>query len=265
MLDAVAVDQTQEDTQDDTASHDPESKGKALATREKISADGALQIAQSYVIDCIEMAEAAAEDLADFMGRMKKLEETRLSITRPMDESKRRVMELFEPPKTMWQLCIDELKPKIAEWNRKEDARIEAERLAQEEAANKIAAEAREQAKKLEQIAQDAAASGDPVATQEAEQNHAAAIMVADTIQHMAPVVVTKTKLAGVSSREAYKAEVTDLMALVKAVAAGTASIALLEANTKVINQQVAALKSEFKVPGIRVYTTDVVSVRAKR
>jgi hypothetical protein len=53
-------------------------------------------------------------------------------------------------------------------------------------------------------------------------------------------------------------------MALVKAVANGEASIDLLEANTKSINQRATALKAEFKVPGIRVYTVDIVSARAR-
>jgi len=255
-------------------------------------ANNALAVAQSYVIDSTEMAEAAAEDLRDIVTRKKKLTEVRMSMTRPLDESKKRIMELFEPPATALESAENLLKNGLSVWQQhcrkiEEAERAEREketrRLADEARAATVAAEAEaaEVAKAAEAAAaavKAAEASGDAEAIAAANSAAAAAeaavvaaedeanatAMIADSIEYMAPVVAEKSTLKGVSSRDSYKAEVVDLMALVKAVAAGEASIALLEANTKVINKQVAALKTEFKVPGIRVYTQAVVSARAR-
>jgi hypothetical protein len=143
--------------------------------------------------------------------------------------------------------------------------RLEAERKAAEESARKAAEEARKEAEALAAAAAEAEAKGDILGAQEAAQEAIAAAQAAESITHMAPVpVAAPAKLAGVSTREDWKAEVTDLLALVKAVAAGEASIELLEANQKVINQRAKALKAEFKVPGIRAYVVETVSARAK-
>lgn len=69
-------------------------------------------------------------------------------------------------------------------------------------------------------------------------------------IPALAPVVA-KTEVA--RTTETWVAEVTDLMALVKAVAEGKADIELLEPNTSEISKRAKALGKRFVVPGIAV------------
>lgn len=74
----------------------------------------------------------------------------------------------------------------------------------------------------------------------------------------MAPVIQVPTytpKVAGVSFRELWHADVTDLKELVKAAAADERYLPLLQANTAVIGAQARSLKSAFKVPGIKVWS----------
>lgn len=73
-----------------------------------------------------------------------------------------------------------------------------------------------------------------------------------------APVVSiasTTPRVSGIVYRETWKAEVVDLKALVAAAAKEPRWAALLAPNVTAINQMARALKSELKVPGIRVWS----------
>ena len=64
-------------------------------------------------------------------------------------------------------------------------------------------------------------------------------------------------KIAGISFRETWSAEVTDLRALVKAVAEGKAPLAYLQANSIAINQAARSLKTELNtIPGLKAIVT---------
>jgi hypothetical protein len=62
----------------------------------------------------------------------------------------------------------------------------------------------------------------------------------------------------GISTVETWKAEIVDLMALVKAVAEGRAPISLLSGNQVAVNS-IAKHKGTLTYPGIRVYPEIVV------
>ena len=64
-------------------------------------------------------------------------------------------------------------------------------------------------------------------------------------------------KVAGISYRETWSADVTDLKALVQAVAAGKAPLDYLQANTVAINQAARSLKTELNlIPGLKAVVT---------
>lgn len=71
-------------------------------------------------------------------------------------------------------------------------------------------------------------------------------------------------KVAGVSARKRFKAEVTDLAALVRDIASGRAPISLVQVNQSKLNQQVQALDGQVNYAGVRVYEDRVVSARAR-
>lgn len=242
-----------------------ESQSAELVQKEDAAAAQMLDLAVNYRIDCPEMAEAAADDLGQIKAKIKALDEQRMSMTRPLDEAKRRIMDLFDRPRSVLAKAEAALKCSLLSWQESERSRLAAERKAQEEALRKQQEEMRRQQEEAARVAAEAAAAGNTAAAVEAEAQAQAIAATAEVMAHMAPAVTAApAKIAGVSSRENWKAEVVDFMALVKAVAAGEASPELLQANTTEINKRAKALKQEFKVPGIRAYAEQVLSARAK-
>jgi hypothetical protein len=79
-----------------------------------------------------------------------------------------------------------------------------------------------------------------------------------------APVIVPRStpQVAGISSRQTWKAECCDLLALVRAVAAGQAPIDALQPNVVFLGQQARSLRSALRYPGIRVWAEESVAVR---
>ena len=77
------------------------------------------------------------------------------------------------------------------------------------------------------------------------------------------PAIVLETpKAEGVSFRSQYRAEVTDLPLLIKAVAAGEAPIGALLPNLPMLNQMARAMKSELRIPGVRLIEERIAAVR---
>jgi hypothetical protein len=80
----------------------------------------------------------------------------------------------------------------------------------------------------------------------------AEAVIAAPVVAPAVYVPKTTPNGFGNATRRTWGAEVTDLMALVKAVAAGTVPIQAIEANTVFLGQQARALKSALQYPGVR-------------
>lgn len=129
----------------------------------------------------------------------------------------------------------------IAEQKRIDDENRELERQRQLKEAEKL------------QQAQEFSDAGMPEVADE---------LLNQAVEEAPPLVQEAPKVAGVAFITAYSAEVVDLMALVKAVAAGTAPIAYLEANTVALNGAARALKQSFMVPGVKLVSSPKASVR---
>lgn len=139
--------------------------------------------------------------------------------------------------------------PKVAAWQRAERARVEADQRAAVEAARK-AAEDRQLA-----MAEEAESFGmDDVAD---------AILDDKPVPVVAPVAPV-APIAGVAARTTYRAEVVDLLALVRYVAANPSQIGLLAANAAALNGLARALKNTLTIPGVRVVAEESVAVRAR-
>jgi hypothetical protein len=78
----------------------------------------------------------------------------------------------------------------------------------------------------------------------------------------VAPIVIVEKAVpkvaGGPSYRTIWDAQVVDLMALVKAVAAGTVSINAIQANPTFLRQQAMSLKQTFSIPGCLAYSRRV-------
>lgn len=133
------------------------------------------------------------------------------------------------------------LKPRMAAYLRaEEESRRAAEKVLQEAATL--------------QEAVDAEARGD--------QRSAEAALDGQGIVSVS--MPTPPKVAGISRREVWSAEVTDLAALIKAVAAGHAPMALLLPNMSALNQQAKALKASMRYPGVKAVREDVIAAGSR-
>jgi len=145
------------------------------------------------------------------------------------------------------------VKAAMADWTRREQARAEAERKAAEEAAA-LERAALEAAKK--QSYEEAIRAGDLQSAREIAQiDPVAEIKVAEPVQ---------AKVSGVTTRKTYRAEVTDLAALVKAAVDIPQYLSFLSANEQALNAFARAAKTtQCAIPGVRFIEDVVVGVRA--
>lgn len=265
------------------------SRVPALATRTaaelEAQAFGALEVAQAYVIDSADMYALAGEELTNIATRRKRLEEARLSITRPMDAAKRAVMDLFAKPLATLESAEGMLRQGMLTWKRAEDERVRKARELAEAAERQRQAELEEQRRQAEAAeaeerrkAQAALQAGDTEAFTAAAQAAEEAAAVREAAEEAAeeaavappPMVATNTaKAAGVSSRSTWKAEVVDLNALITAAAAGLAKgdstlAAYLLPNTQALGMVAKGMKAAARIPGVRVYAEEGLAVRRK-
>jgi hypothetical protein len=239
-------------------------------------ANEAFEIAQAYTIDSPDMYQAAGEELRAIATKAKKLEETRLSLTRPLDESKKRIMDLFRGPLERLQAAEGVLRGSMLTWKREEDRKAEeARRKAEAEAQAERERLAREQAEAEErarELANQAAVVDDPeerarleLEAFEASETAATAAeqaAIAEVAPPVQAVVPTTTKAAGISSRQTWKAEVVDKAALIRAAANDHSLMVYLLVDEKAVGAIARALKAETRIPGVRVYAEDGLAVR---
>lgn len=274
------------------------SESRELAQATRIAAD-AHELALAIKIDSPETLNIASTELRSIAERRKQMEELRLSLTRPLDESKRRIMDLFRVPTDRLLEAEGLLRKEVGDYQRQERERIERERQAAEARARaeserlereRRAAEAEErriraeqeriERERQEQIERERAA-GNEAAAREAEaqaqrEAEAAAQAAAEARARaeqaqaaieeadVAPVTALQIapKAEGISTRQTWKAEVTSLDELIVAAAKDVQLRAFLCADTKALGQAAKALKGQARIPGVRVYAEEGIAVR---
>jgi hypothetical protein len=207
----------------------------------------ALELVEAFEVVDDATYGLAAEELVAIKGRASKLEEQRKAITKPMDDAKKSVMDLFRGPIEMLTKAEGMLKAKMlaysTEQRRKSDeARLAAERAAAEERA------------RLEREAAELVAAGR--AGEAAVKSTVASMVVA------APAVVEPAKVSGVATRETVEFEVDDLLALVRHVAQRPELIGLLAADSLKLRAYVRGLGTQANLPGVRVFVKQSLSAR---
>jgi hypothetical protein len=203
-------------------------------------ASSMLANAESFHVSTADTYRLAAETLKSVKGRQHELKSLRETITRPMLAALEAARALFRGPEATLANAEQLLKQAMSNFDEEQERqRREAQRKL-DEAADK-------ERRRLAQQAERAAAKGN--ADKAAELQELAAMVVAPIAQQERPAV------AGVSRRETWHAEVTDLRALVRAIADGTVPLAAIEANQRFLNIQARALRSELRYPGVRAVT----------
>lgn len=191
---------------------------------------------------------SAGKLLSTVRSRIKELTDKRKSLTQPLDNIKKDITALFKPAIDRLETAKKSISKGMLDWEREEEQRRQEEqRKAEEEARKRAEEEALEQA----------------AAAEQAGDTELAAQILEEPVE-VAPVRVASTvpRSSTAFSRETWSAEVTDIMALVKAVAAGTVPIAAIKADTVFLNNQARALKKTMNYPGVRAVSSKSMSGR---
>lgn len=246
---------------------------QAIATQvqqAQAQADARKKVAMSIVIDGTdeergEMLAIAGDELRTLATTIKQLDGRRKEITRPLDEAKSFVMDMFRAPTTALEEGEAYLRGIVqAELARQRAAAAEAQRLQQEaEAAERKRLQELEIARRAEldaavssgneQVAAQAAAAVEEVAEER---------MRADTFSM--PAVAAAPKPAGISSRGRWKVTSIDKAALVAAAAATPDLLRYLKVDEQALAQYATLMKAEARIPGITFEIVDSLAVTRK-
>lgn len=220
--------------------------------------------ARAIVIKSQEQYNAAAEFLQAIKGVQNKVRDTFKEIIAKTfaahKEAKAQETKHLEP------LLKAEafVKNKLAIYDeeqenirRIEEAKLQREADKKRREAEAKAEEARIAAEKARKAGDDAEAAR--LAAKAEKQEEKAAEIVAPVL---APRVEQPT---GISFKEQWYAEVTDLMALVIAIAKGKAPITFLEANMTALNKAAGANKDTLQYPGVSFKMKRIVSSKSAK
>jgi hypothetical protein len=225
----------------------PEETASAFRGAETIS-----NVSRLIVINSPQMLDIAAADLRDIKTRARDLEAMRVSMTKPLDESKRRIMDLFRGPLSQLEAAEGNIKRAMVAYNTEQD------RLRREEQA-RIDEAARKEREALEKKAAKAEASG-KVERAEALREQAEFTQ--------APVVTTAPAAPkGINQRETWSCAPLDDAALIKlcsAIAARQVPPSAVLPNMTILNAQARSLKEHFAWPGCKAVKDIGISARVK-
>lgn len=220
-----------------------------LATPELVQeTSNALAVAKDFRVTTQDQYIASADRLKAIKALSKKLDETfDPHIKRAFDAHRALVAE----KKQHQQPLIDAegyVKRAIRGYEQdQERIRLAVQAKAQEEA--------RKERERLEAQAARAAEKGK---AEKAQALQAAAAAV------VAPIIAPTTpKIPGQYTRTTYRAEVTDKLALIKAVAAGSVPMTALEPSMPFLNNQARVLREDLIYPGVRVVTESGIASRS--
>lgn len=200
---------------------------------------------KTFAIKTQDDHKNAAVCLRDIKKKHKDLEGQRKEMTRPLDESKKKVMDFFRGPLGWLKDAEATIKREIIRYQTEQERiRMEHEKKIQEEAR----AKAKKEAEKLKKKAEKEEQKGNMEKADELREQ-------AEDVPVVVPTVPKQVeKQQGISAmQEVWKFRVVDI---------GILPQEYLMPNEKAIGQVVKALKDKALIPGVEVYSEKSISVR---
>ncbi len=253
-------------------------------------AENSLAVAESFEIDCPEMAQMVATERTKLAQRIDRVKALRKGFLEPAEQIINNAKALFDPAIHALESSRNLLGTRLLAWDQAERARIAKEnaereaqaRKARQEAeakaaaelarANEIAAASRRQAQEAEEARRQAQAEGNARAAAaaaaesakameraQAAQENATANAIRAQVEAAAAVVpvATVAKIAGTSVRDNWVAElkvnISEPQAkamIVKDAISNPQLMGLLKVDLPAINKLAKALKNAMSVPG---------------
>lgn len=169
--------------------------------------------------------------------------------------------KLLDPLKRAENICSQKVSTYLFDLRKKEQEEFERQkRIAQEEAERVAKEQKLAQEEEMLKHAEMLSAQG---LKEEADQilNQEVNIIPISPIIHKQ--VESEPKVEGVHLRVTYKAFVEDFSLLISEVAAGRQPTSLLLPNEKVLNGMATALKSELRIPGVKIIENASTTTRS--
>lgn len=217
--------------------------------QEADKAKDALELANSFPMANQEDYEAGARELHLIKSQKNSLDAQRKLLKDPINKAAKQIEDFFRAPIAFLGQAEQIIKKKMISYAQEQERiRHEAERKRREE-EDRLRLEA--EAKALEAMEQGDDTRADEILEQ----------------AEMAPPPAVYTpppaKAQGISQRDNWKAELTDMKALARAVADGKAPVTLLQLNSVVAGQMARSLKDAMSYPGVRFYNDPTIAARA--
>ena len=198
--------------------------------------------AQTFAIATMTDYQLAGEELKAIKRRMKELDDLRKSMTRPLDEAKKRIMAMFSPVEDGLKKAENLIKRAMLGYQQ------EQERKRQEEEA------------RLRKIAEDEQRRRDALAAKQAEKarargNEERAQEILENVPIIPIPVVLKEqpKVKGIATREIWKFRVANVSLLPREY---------MLPNGKMLLAFAQATKGTIPVPGVEFYSEEIIAAR---
>lgn len=183
--------------------------------------------------------EGAGETLKEIKDKSKALDDMRKSITRPLDDSKKRIMDFFRKPADALKKAEGFVKAAMLAYSDEQ----ENKRLYEE---SRLRFEQAKEAARLERLAEKAKERGAAEKAREFEQRQA---IVEQAVVYVEPIAAPK--VAGISGRETWMFDIVDASLIPREY---------LTPNMALIGQTVRAQKGKIPIPGIRIFPKKTLS-----
>lgn len=203
------------------------------------------QRAAVMIIADADSYRGAANELKAIKSKAKQLDEQRKSLTAPLDDLKKRIMDLFRGPLDMLTQAESSIKRAMITYEddqerirREEEARIREEQRKEQERLRKLAEE-------NERKAAEARESGNDAKAAQYEARAEEQITRAQTTPTAVVLADARPKVAGISTIEVWHARVTDAAQIPRDY-----MIPNLDALEKIAK----ATKGTINIPGVEFY-----------
>ena len=224
----------------------------------------------NYIVSAPEEYKGANDDLRRIKVKTKQLDDLRKSLTKPLDESKKRIMEFFSKPLEFLEKAESAVKSAMLNWQQEQERiRLEEERKIQEaarkeeERLRKIKEEQervwrekqealRKEAERLENEGKSKEAMKALIEAEKAKIKADERAAQAEEISVPVPVLESKVeKMAGLSTRTIWKFRITDSNKIPRQY---------LIPNEKMLGDVAKTTKGSLQIDGVEFYSEEILS-----
>lgn len=193
---------------------------------------------KDFSITTADIYASVGQDLKAVKSKAKELDVLRKSLTKPLDESKKRIMEFFKPPLVALATVETAINVAMVDWNREQEKIRQAEEFRLREAQRK-------ETERLQRLATKAEERG---STEKAEEFQGRAAVVQSTM----PVVASKVeKISGLQTRVNWKFRIVDASKIPREY---------MIPNEKSIGEIGRATKGVVKIDGVEFYSEETMA-----